>query len=399
MAKNRHLFTSESVSDGHPDKIADQISDAILDAIIAKDPDARVACETTVTTGLVLVAGEITTSVYVDIPKIVRDTIKEIGYTRAKYGFDAETCAVLTAIDEQSPDIAQGVDEALESRSGAENDAAIEAIGAGDQGLMFGFATDETKELMPLPIFLAHGLARKLTELRKTKKLDYLRPDAKTQVTVEYDEFNQPVRVDTIVVSTQHHPDITQEQIAKDLHTYLFPEVIDASFLDEDTKYFINPTGRFVIGGPLGDAGLTGRKIIVDTYGGYARHGGGAFSGKDPTKVDRSGAYAARYVAKNIVAAGLAKKVEVQLAYAIGVARPVSISIDTYGTSKFSEQVLIDGVNALFDLRPAGIIHMLDLRRPIYRQTAAFGHFGRSDLDLPWERTDKAEALQKLVIK
>ncbi len=399
LTKNRHLFTSESVSDGHPDKIADQISDAILDAIITKDPDARVACETTVTTGLVLVAGEITTSVYVDIPKIVRDTIKEIGYTRAKYGFDADTCAVLTAIDEQSPDIAQGVNEALESRSGAEHDAAIEAIGAGDQGLMFGFATDETEELMPLPIFLAHGLARKLTELRKTKKLDYLRPDAKTQVTVEYDEQNRPVRIDTIVVSTQHHPDITQEQIAKDLHTYLFPEVIDASFLDEDTKYFINPTGRFVIGGPLGDAGLTGRKIIVDTYGGYARHGGGAFSGKDPTKVDRSGAYAARYVAKNIVAAGLAKKVEVQLAYAIGVAHPVSISIDTYGTSAFSEQELIDGVNALFDLRPAGIIHMLDLRRPIYRQTAAFGHFGRSDLDLPWERTDKAEALQKLVTK
>ncbi|HAA4915929.1 TPA_asm: methionine adenosyltransferase [Listeria monocytogenes] len=399
MAKNRHLFTSESVSDGHPDKIADQISDAILDAIISKDPDARVACETTVTTGLVLVAGEITTSVYVDIPKIVRDTIKEIGYTRAKYGFDAETCAVLTAIDEQSPDIAQGVDEALESRSGNEIDAAIEAIGAGDQGLMFGFATDETEELMPLPIFLAHGLARKLTELRKTNKLDYLRLDAKTQVTVEYDEFNQPVRIDTIVVSTQHHPDITQEQIAKDLHTHLFPEVIDASFLDEDTKYFINPTGRFVIGGPLGDAGLTGRKIIVDTYGGYARHGGGAFSGKDPTKVDRSGAYAARYVAKNIVAAGLAKKVEVQVAYAIGVARPVSISIDTYGTSDYSEQELIDGVNALFDLRPAGIIHMLDLRRPIYRQTAAFGHFGRSDLDLPWERTDKAEALKKLIVK
>ncbi|HAA9647444.1 TPA_asm: methionine adenosyltransferase [Listeria monocytogenes] len=399
MAKNRHLFTSESVSDGHPDKIADQISDAILDAIISKDPDARVACETTVTTGLVLVAGEITTSVYVDIPKIVRDTIKEIGYTRAKYGFDAETCAVLTAIDEQSPDIAQGVDEALESRSGNEIDAAIEAIGAGDQGLMFGFATDETEELMPLPIFLAHGLARKLTELRKTNKLDYLRPDAKTQVTVEYDEFNQPVGIDTIVVSTQHHPDITQEQIAKDLHTHLFPEVIDASFLDEDTKYFINPTGRFVIGGPLGDAGLTGRKIIVDTYGGYARHGGGAFSGKDPTKVDRSGAYAARYVAKNIVAAGLAKKVEVQVAYAIGVARPVSISIDTYGTSDYSEQELIDGVNALFDLRPAGIIHMLDLRRPIYRQTAAFGHFGRSDLDLPWERTDKAEALKKLIVK
>lgn len=399
MAKNRHLFTSESVSDGHPDKIADQISDAILDAIISKDPDARVACETTVTTGLVLVAGEITTSVYVDIPKIVRDTIKEIGYTRAKYGFDAETCAVLTAIDEQSPDIAQGVDEALESRSGNEIDAAIEAIGAGDQGLMFGFATDETEELMPLPIFLAHGLARKLTELRKTNKLDYLRPDAKTQVTVEYDEFNQPVRIDTIVVSTQHHPDITQEQIAKDLHTHLFPEVIDASFLDEDTKYFINPTGRFVIGGPLGDAGLTGRKIIVDTYGGYARHGGGAVSRKNPTKKDRSGAYAARYVAKNIVAAGLAKKVEVQVAYAIGVARPVSISIDTYGTSDYSEQELIDGVNALFDLRPAGIIHMLDLRRPIYRQTAAFGHFGRSDLDLPWERTDKAEALKKLIVK
>lgn len=399
MAKNRHLFTSESVSDGHPDKIADQISDAILDAIISKDPDARVACETTVTTGLVLVAGEITTSVYVDIPKIVRDTIKEIGYTRAKYGFDAETCAVLTAIDEQSPDIAQGVDEALESRSGSEIDAAIEAIGAGDQGLMFGFATDETEELMPLPIFLAHGLARKLTELRKTNKLDYLRPDAKTQVTVEYDEFNQPVRIDTIVVSTQHHPDITQEQIAKDLHTHLFPEVIDASFLDENTKYFINPTGRFVIGGPLGDAGLTGRKIIVDTYGGYARHGGGAFSGKDPTKVDRSGAYAARYVAKNIVAAGLAKKVEVQVAYAIGVAHPVSISIDTYGTSDYSEQELIDGVNELFDLRPAGIIHMLDLCRPIYRQTAAFGHFGRSDLDLPWERTDKAEALKKLIVK
>ncbi|MBC2390300.1 methionine adenosyltransferase [Listeria booriae] len=388
MARNRHLFTSESVSDGHPDKIADQISDAILDAILTRDPDARVACETTVTTGLVLVAGEITTSTYVDIPKIVRDTIKEIGYTRAKYGFDAETCAVLTAIDEQSPDIAQGVDVALESRDN--EDAAIDAIGAGDQGLMFGFATDETQELMPLPISLAHALSRKIAELRKNKVLTYLRPDAKTQVTVEYDDNNQPVRVDTIVISTQHHPDVTQEQIAADLHQLVIEEVIDASLLDSETKYFINPTGRFVIGGPQGDAGLTGRKIIVDTYGGYARHGGGAFSGKDPTKVDRSGAYAARYVAKNIVAAGLAKKAEVQLAYAIGVAHPVSISIDTYGTSEYSEQDLINAVNQFFDLRPAGIIQMLDLRRPIYRQTAAFGHFGRLDLDLPWERTDKA---------
>ncbi|MBC2078798.1 methionine adenosyltransferase [Listeria booriae] len=392
MARNRHLFTSESVSDGHPDKIADQISDAILDAILTKDPDARVACETTVTTGLVLVAGEITTSTYVDIPKIVRDTIKEIGYTRAKYGFDAETCAVLTAIDEQSPDIAQGVDVALESRDN--EDAAIDAIGAGDQGLMFGFATDETQELMPLPISLAHALSRKIAELRKNKVLTYLRPDAKTQVTVEYDDNNQPVRVDTIVISTQHHPDITQEQIAADLHQLVIEEVIDANLLDSETKYFINPTGRFVIGGPQGDAGLTGRKIIVDTYGGYARHGGGAFSGKDPTKVDRSGAYAARYVAKNIVAAGLAKKAEVQLAYAIGVAHPVSISIDTYGTSEYSEQDLINAVNQFFDLRPAGIIQMLDLRRPIYRQTAAFGHFGRLDLDLPWERTDKAAQMK-----
>ncbi|MBC2317433.1 methionine adenosyltransferase [Listeria booriae] len=392
MARNRHLFTSESVSDGHPDKIADQISDAILDAILTKDPDARVACETTVTTGLVLVAGEITTSTYVDIPKIVRDTIKEIGYTRAKYGFDAETCAVLTAIDEQSPDIAQGVDVALESRDN--EDAAIDAIGAGDQGLMFGFATDETEELMPLPISLAHALSRKIAELRKNKVLTYLRPDAKTQVTVEYDDNNQPVRVDTIVISTQHHPDVTQEQIAADLHQLVIEEVIDANLLDSETKYFINPTGRFVIGGPQGDAGLTGRKIIVDTYGGYARHGGGAFSGKDPTKVDRSGAYAARYVAKNIVAAGLAKKAEVQLAYAIGVAHPVSISIDTYGTSEYSEQDLINAVNQFFDLRPAGIIQMLDLRRPIYRQTAAFGHFGRLDLDLPWERTDKAAQMK-----
>lgn len=396
MAKNRHLFTSESVSDGHPDKIADQISDAILDAIIAKDPDARVACETTVTTGLVLVAGEISTSVYVDIPRIVRDTIKGIGYTRAKYGFDAETCAVLTAIDEQSPDIAQGVDEALETR-GLTKDEAIESIGAGDQGLMFGFATNETETLMPLPIYLAHGLSRKIAELRKDGTIDYLRPDAKTQVTVEYDENDQPSRVDTIVISTQHHPDIEQEQIAKDLHEHVISAVIDPTLLDEDTKYFINPTGRFVIGGPQGDAGLTGRKIIVDTYGGYARHGGGAFSGKDPTKVDRSGAYAARYVAKNIVASGLADKAEVQLAYAIGVAKPVSISIDTYGTSNYSEQALIDAVNQLFDLRPAGIIQMLDLRRPIYKQTAAFGHFGRADIDLPWEKTDKKDALRTLV--
>ncbi|MBC1923126.1 methionine adenosyltransferase [Listeria grayi] len=396
MAKNRHLFTSESVSDGHPDKIADQISDAILDAIIAKDPDARVACETTVTTGLVLVAGEISTSVYVDIPRIVRDTILGIGYTRAKYGFDAETCAVLTAIDEQSPDIAQGVDEALETR-GLTKDEAIESIGAGDQGLMFGFATNETETLMPLPIYLAHGLSRKIAELRKDGTIDYLRPDAKTQVTVEYDENDQPSRVDTIVISTQHHPDIEQAQIAKDLHEHVISAVIDPTLLDEDTKYFINPTGRFVIGGPQGDAGLTGRKIIVDTYGGYARHGGGAFSGKDPTKVDRSGAYAARYVAKNIVASGLADKAEVQLAYAIGVAKPVSISIDTYGTSNYSEQALIDAVNQLFDLRPAGIIQMLDLRRPIYKQTAAFGHFGRADIDLPWEKTDKKDALRTLV--
>ncbi|MGJ8731362.1 methionine adenosyltransferase [Listeria aquatica] len=400
MTAKRHLFTSESVSDGHPDKIADQISDAILDAILARDPDARVACETTVTTGLVLVAGEITTSVYVDIPKIVRETIKEIGYTRAKYGFDAETCAVLTAIDEQSPDIAQGVDESLEARSGEEDeDAQIEAIGAGDQGLMFGFATDETEELMPLPISLAHKLARKIAELRKEGTIDYLRPDAKTQVTVEYDEENKPARIDTVVISTQHHPDISQETIAKDMHEQVIQAVIDPALLDAKTKYFINPTGRFVIGGPQGDAGLTGRKIIVDTYGGYARHGGGAFSGKDPTKVDRSGAYAARYVAKNIVAAGLAKKAEVQLAYAIGVAHPVSISIETYGTSTYSEQELTEAVRANFDLRPAGIIKMLDLRQPIYRKTAAFGHFGRHDLDLPWERTDKVDDLKRFLEK
>jgi S-adenosylmethionine synthetase len=392
MTKKR-LFTSESVTEGHPDKICDQISDSILDAIIEKDPNARVACETSVTTGLVLVAGEITTSTYVDIPKIVRETIKGIGYTRAKYGFDAETCAVLTSIDEQSADIAMGVDKALEAREGQMSDEEIEAIGAGDQGLMFGFACNETKELMPLPISLAHKISRRLTEVRKEDILPYLRPDGKTQVTVEYDENDKPVRIDTIVISTQHHPEIALEQIQRNLKEYVINPVVPAELIDENTKYFINPTGRFVIGGPQGDAGLTGRKIIVDTYGGYARHGGGAFSGKDATKVDRSAAYAARYVAKNIVASGLADKCEVQLAYAIGVAQPVSISIDTFGTGKVSEEVLVDVVRNNFDLRPAGIIKMLDLRRPIYKQTAAYGHFGRSDLDLPWERTDKAETL------
>ncbi|MDQ0160957.1 methionine adenosyltransferase [Aeribacillus alveayuensis] len=394
MTKKRRLFTSESVTEGHPDKICDQISDSILDAILEKDPNARVACETTVTTGLVLVSGEITTSTYVDIPKIVRETVKDIGYTRAKYGFDAETCAVLTSIDEQSPDIAMGVDKALEAREGQMTDDEIEAIGAGDQGLMFGFACNETKELMPLPISLAHKLARRLTEVRKEEILPYLRPDGKTQVTVEYDENDKPVRIDTIVVSTQHHPEITLEQIKRNIKDYVIDHVVPKELIDENTKYFINPTGRFVIGGPQGDAGLTGRKIIVDTYGGYARHGGGAFSGKDPTKVDRSAAYAARYVAKNIVAAGLADKCEVQLAYAIGVAQPVSISIDTFGTGKVSEDVLVELVRKNFDLRPAGIIKMLDLRRPIYKKTAAYGHFGRNDLDLPWERTDKAEALR-----
>ncbi|HEU4964926.1 MAG TPA: methionine adenosyltransferase [Bacilli bacterium] len=392
MAK-RYLFTSESVTEGHPDKICDQISDSVLDAILANDANARVACETSVTTGLVLVAGEITTSTYVDIPKIVRETIRDIGYTRAKFGFDSETCAVLTSIDEQSPDIAMGVDQALESREGQMTDAEIEAIGAGDQGLMFGFACNETEELMPLPISLAHKLSRRLSEVRKNGTLDYLRPDGKTQVTVEYED-DKPVRVETVVISTQHAEEITLEQIKKDLMEHVIKPILPTELIDANTKYFINPTGRFVIGGPQGDAGLTGRKIIVDTYGGYARHGGGAFSGKDPTKVDRSAAYAARYVAKNIVAAGLATKCEVQLAYAIGVARPVSVMVDTFGTGKIDESKIVELVEKNFDLRPAGIIKTLDLRRPIYRQTAAYGHFGRNDIDVPWERTDKADTLR-----
>ncbi len=392
---NRRLFTSESVTEGHPDKICDQISDAILDAILAEDPNARVAAETSVTTGLVLVAGEITTSTYVDIPKVVRETVREIGYTRAKYGFDAETCAVLTSIDEQSVDIAQGVDQALEAREGQMTEEELDAIGAGDQGLMFGYATKETPELMPLPISLAHKLSRRLAEVRKNGTLAYLRPDGKTQVTVEYDEANNPVRIDTIVISTQHAEDITLEQIQADLKKHVIDAVIPTELIDAETKYFINPTGRFVIGGPQGDAGLTGRKIIVDTYGGYARHGGGAFSGKDPTKVDRSAAYAARYVAKNLVAAGLADKAEVQLAYAIGVAHPVSIAVDTFGTGKLSETELVELIRENFDLRPAGIIKMLDLRRPIYKQTAAYGHFGRTDVELPWEQTDKAAVLEE----
>jgi S-adenosylmethionine synthetase len=392
--RGRRLFTSESVTEGHPDKICDQISDSVLDAFLRSDPNARVACEVSVTTGLVLVAGEISTrSDYVDIPSIVRNTIKDIGYTRAKYGFDYQTCAVLTAIDEQSPDIAQGVDKALEAREGQMSDEQIDAIGAGDQGLMFGFAVNETPELMPLPISLAHKLSRRLTEVRKEGIVEYLRPDGKTQVTVEYDG-DKPVRVDTIVISTQHADEISLQRIKQDMMEQVIKPVVPANLIDENTKYFINPTGRFVIGGPQGDAGLTGRKIIVDTYGGYARHGGGAFSGKDPTKVDRSGAYAARYVAKNIVAAGLAEKCEVQVAYAIGVAQPVSIAVDTFDTGKVSEELLVELVRKHFDLRPAGIIKMLDLRRPIYRQVAAYGHFGRNDLDLPWERTDKAAALR-----
>ena len=393
--QERHLFTSESVSEGHPDKIADQISDSILDAILAQDPQARVACETSVTTGLVLVFGEISTSAYVDIQKTVRDTIKGIGYTDAKLGFDGDTCAVLVAIDEQSPDIAQGVDDALERREGDEDP--LDKIGAGDQGMMFGYAIDETPELMPLPIALSHALMRKIAQLRKDGVIDYLRPDAKAQVTVEYDDDGQPVRVDTVVLSTQHNPDVELDQIRHDVIEQVIKAVIPARYLDENTKYLVNPTGRFGIGGPQGDAGLTGRKVIVDTYGGFARHGGGAFSGKDATKVDRSASYAARYIAKNIVAAGMAHRVEVQLAYAIGVAQPVSISVDTFGTGNVSEQTLTAAIRRVFDLRPAGIIKMLDLQRPIYKQTAVYGHFGRPDLDLPWEKTDKIDALKQAV--
>ncbi|MCD8905821.1 methionine adenosyltransferase [Staphylococcus chromogenes] len=395
MTYNRRLFTSESVTEGHPDKIADQISDAILDEILKGDQNARVACETTVTTGMALIAGEISTSTYVDIPKVVRETVKQIGYTRAKYGYDYKTMSVLTAIDEQSPDIAQGVDRALEYRDN-DSDEALN-IGAGDQGLMFGYATDETDTYMPLPIDLSHKLSKRLTEVRKNGTLEYLRPDGKVQVTVEYDSNNQPQRIDTIVISTQHHEEVELEKIQEDLKEHVIYQTVPKELIDEETKFFINPTGRFVIGGPQGDAGLTGRKIIVDTYGGYARHGGGAFSGKDPTKVDRSAAYAARYVAKNIVAAGLAKKCEVQIAYAIGVAQPVSISIDTFGTGKVSEDILIEAVRQNFDLRPAGIIKMLDLQRPIYKQTAAYGHFGRNDIDVPWEKTDKTEILKEAV--
>jgi len=390
----RHLFTSESVTEGHPDKICDQISDAILDALLKNDPLARVACETTVTTGLVLVAGEISTKTYVDIPKLVRETVREIGYDRAKYGFDCDTCSVITSIDEQSGDIAMGVDEALENRSGEQTEDEIEKVGAGDQGIMFGFACNETPELMPMPISLAHKLARRLTEVRKNGTLPYLRPDGKTQVTVEYDG-NKVVRVHTILISTQHGEEVDNETIRRDLIEHVIKAVIPAELLDEETIIYINPTGRFVIGGPQGDTGLTGRKIIIDTYGGYSRHGGGAFSGKDPTKVDRSAAYAARYVAKNIVAAGLADKCEIELAYAIGVAKPLSIFIDTFGTGKVSEDLLVELVNKHFDLRPGAIIRDLELRRPIYKQTAAYGHLGRTDIDLPWEKTDKAETLRK----
>ena len=391
----RRLFTSESVTEGHPDKMCDQVSDAILDALMEKDPMSRVACETAMTTGLVLVMGEVTTSAYVDIQKLVRDTIKEIGYTRGKYGFDADTCGVMAALDEQSSDIAMGVDKALEARENKMSDEELEAIGAGDQGMMFGYASNETEEYMPYPIALAHKLSRQLTKVRKDGTLSYLRPDGKTQVTVEYDENGKPDRLDAVVLSTQHDPEVTQEQIHEDIKKYVFDAILPQDMVDENTKFFINPTGRFVIGGPHGDSGLTGRKIIVDTYGGYARHGGGAFSGKDCTKVDRSAAYAARYVAKNIVAAGLADKCEIQLSYAIGVAQPTSIMVDTFGTGKIAEDKLVDMVRENFDLRPAGIIKMLDLRRPIYKQTAAYGHFGRNDLDLPWEKLDKAETLKK----
>ena len=391
----RRLFTSESVTEGHPDKMCDQISDAILDALMEQDPMSRVACETATTTGMVLVMGEITTNAYIDIQKIVRDTIKEIGYTRGKYGFDAETCGVITAIDEQSTDIAMGVDKALEAKEHTMSEEEIDAIGAGDQGMMFGYASDETPEYMPYPIALAHKLSRKLTEVRKNGTLPYLRPDGKTQVTVEYDENGVPARLDAVVLSTQHDPEVTQDQIHKDIKKYVFDAIIPEGMVDEKTKFFINPTGRFVIGGPHGDSGLTGRKIIVDTYGGMARHGCGAFSGKDCTKVDRSAAYAARYVAKNIVAAGLAKKCEIQLSYAIGVAHPTSIMVDTFGTGAVEDDKLVEIVRENFDLRPAGIIQMLDLRRPIYKQTAAYGHFGRTDIDLPWEKLDKVEDLKK----
>ena len=391
----KRLFTSESVTEGHPDKVCDAISDAILDACMEKDPMSRVACETAVCTGFALVTGEITTNAYVDIQKIVRETVKEIGYTKSEYGFDGNTCAVLVAIDEQSADIAMGVDKALEAKENKMSDAEIEAIGAGDQGMMFGYATNETEEYMPYPISLAHKLALQLTKVRKDGTLKYLRPDGKSQVSVEYDESGKPVRLEAVVLSTQHDPDVTQEQIHADIKKYVFDPILPKELVDADTKFFINPTGRFVIGGPHGDAGLTGRKIIVDTYGGYARHGGGAFSGKDCTKVDRSAAYAARYVAKNIVAAGLADKCEIQLSYAIGVAQPTSVMVDTFGTGKLSDEKLVDIVRENFDLRPAGIIKMLDLRRPIYKQTAAYGHFGRNDLDLPWEKVDKADVLKK----
>ena len=390
----RLLFTSESVTEGHPDKMCDQISDAILDALLEQDPMSRVACETATTTGLVMVMGEITTKGYVDIQKVVRNTVREIGYDRAKYGFDCDTCGVIVALDEQSPDIARGVDKALEAKENKMTDEELEAIGAGDQGMMFGYATNETDEYMPYPIYLAHKLARQLTKVRKDGTLRYLRPDGKTQVTVEYDENGKPSRLDAVVLSTQHDEEVTQEQIHKDIKKYVFDEILPAEMVDENTKFFINPTGRFVIGGPHGDSGLTGRKIIVDTYGGMARHGGGAFSGKDCTKVDRSAAYAARYVAKNIVAAGLADRCEIQLSYAIGVAQPTSIMVDTFGTSKLREDQLVEMIRKHFDLRPAGIIKMLDLRRPIYKQTAAYGHFGRDDLDLPWEKLDKVDELK-----